>query len=275
MSGSDSISPTAHYTGHVWGRHGLSDPHLATVEGRVLFDSLRPLMALSRTLGGGSLEPYLLSRHAAIDALLERAIEDRGVSQVIEVACGLSPRGWRFAERHGDRLTYVETDLPPMAARKREALERMGSVSDHHRVEDLDALADSGPASLAAVASGLDPDAGLAIVTEGLLGYLPLDAVREIWTRFATTLSGFRAGVYFSDLPLGGMQPPQVRAFRVLLSAFVRGRVHLHFETAPEAESALRAAGFASATLHSAPSVVPETRGPGSGWAHIIEASSR
>ena len=138
----------------------------------MLFDSLQPGMLVSRAAGGATLEAYLLARHRAIDALLERAIERGEVSQVIEVACGLSPRGWRFATRHGDRLLYVEADLPDMAARKRAALERMGSLGDRHRVVEIDALRDDGPASLAAVAAELDPGEGLAIITEGLLGYL-------------------------------------------------------------------------------------------------------
>src|SRR6187455_3287990 len=104
--GSDAISPTAHYTGHVWGRNGLSHPELATVEGRVLFDALAPAMAASRALGGPTLEGLLLARHRIIDDLLSSAIEDGRVKQVIEVACGMSPRGWRFAQRFGDRVTY-------------------------------------------------------------------------------------------------------------------------------------------------------------------------
>ncbi len=35
MSSSDAISPTAHYTGYVWARNGLSHPELETLEGRV------------------------------------------------------------------------------------------------------------------------------------------------------------------------------------------------------------------------------------------------
>ncbi len=96
VSASDAISPTAHYTGQVWLRNGLSHPRLGTPEGRVLFDALHPVMLVSGAVGGPSLEPYLLARHRAIDALLERAIEDHGVGQVVEVAAGLSPRGWRF-----------------------------------------------------------------------------------------------------------------------------------------------------------------------------------
>ena len=116
VSPSETISPTAHYTGYVWARNGLSHPELATTEGRILFESLRPMMLVSAAVGGSSLEPYLLARHRAIDALLERAIEEHGVTQVVEVASGLSPRGWRFTTRYGDRLTYVEADLPEMAA---------------------------------------------------------------------------------------------------------------------------------------------------------------
>ncbi|MGH2894159.1 MAG: class I SAM-dependent methyltransferase, partial [Solirubrobacteraceae bacterium] len=112
MSSSAKISPTAHYTGEVWRRNGLSHPWLATREGRAMFDALHPLMRASGALGGPSLETYLLARHAAIDALLQSAIECDGVTQVIEIAAGMSPRGWRFANRYGERLVYVEADLP-------------------------------------------------------------------------------------------------------------------------------------------------------------------
>ena len=269
----ERIGPTAHYTGHVWARNGLSHPELETREGRVLFDSLQPAMLVSRAAGGATLEAYLLARHRAIDALLERAIERGEVSQVIEVACGLSPRGWRFAKRHGDRLLYVEADLPEMAARKRAALERMGSLGERHRVVEIDALQDDGPGSIAAVAAELDPGEGLAIITEGLLGYLSTDAVAGTWRRFARVLDGFAGGRYISDLHLGGAVTTQVRAFRMLLSAFVRGRVYLHFEDAEEAEASLIAAGFGAARVRPAADVTGGDRGRGGRLANILEAS--
>jgi O-methyltransferase involved in polyketide biosynthesis len=271
----DRIGPTAHYTGYTWARNGLSHPELETTEGRILFDSLQPAMLASHALGGPTLEAYLLSRHRAIDALLTRAIERDGVSQVIEVAAGLSPRGWRFARRYGEKLVYVEADLPEMAQRKRAALERIGSLGEGHRVCQVDALRDDdGPGSLAAVIGELDEREGLAIVTEGLLGYLPPDAVAGMWRRFATGLGRFSTGRYISDVHMGGAQTPQVRVFRVLLSAFVRGRVYLHFGEAAEAEAALRGAGFANAEVRRAADVVEGGRA-GSGLAHILEASTR
>src|SRR5579864_8350501 len=83
MSPSKSISPTAHYTGYVWARNGLSHPALETTEGRLLFEALRPAMTVNAILGRGTLESYLLARHRAIDTLLERAIDEHGIRQVI------------------------------------------------------------------------------------------------------------------------------------------------------------------------------------------------
>jgi O-methyltransferase involved in polyketide biosynthesis len=272
--GSDAISPTAHYTGYVWSRNGLSHPELTTREGWMLFQSLRPMMAVTGTLGGPVLEEYLLARHRRIDALLGRAIEDGRVSQVVEVACGLSPRGWRFTQRYGDRLTYVEADLPDMAVRKRLALARMGSLSARHRVEEVDALIGDGPASLRSLVASLDPEAGLALVTEGLVGYFERAQVLAMWARFAGVLGDFPAGVYISDLHLAeDMGGPHLRVFRAVLSAFVRGRVHVHFGDAAEAASALERSGFAEVLVHRGdPDGDPRHDSPGAGRLRVVEA---
>ncbi len=249
MSDNARISPTAHYTGYVWARNGLSHPALSTLEGRLLFEALRGPMTAATALGGPSLERYLLARHRAIDRRLEAAIEAGTISQVIEVACGLSPRGWRFSRRLGDRITYIEADLPGMAERKRRALEHIGSLGEHHRVVEIDALLDTGPLSLAGVAACLERDRGTAIITEGLIGYLDTPAMVGTWRRFAAVLHGFPAGLYLSDLHLGEIQTPLIRAFRLVLSGFVRGTVHLHFDDAAEARAALLDAGFDAAEV--------------------------
>src|SRR5437763_12606727 len=97
--GSDSISPTAEYTGYVWSRNGRSHPALSTLTGRAFYESLRPPMIASRLVGGPTIEAFLLARHRLIDLLLAGWIDDGRISQVLEIACGMSPRGWRFAER--------------------------------------------------------------------------------------------------------------------------------------------------------------------------------
>lgn len=272
-----TVSPTAHYTGETWVRGGLSHPGLRTWQGRVFHGALALPLAASRSLGGPTLEGLLLARHRIIDSILDEQIEE-GVGQVVEVACGMSPRGWRFSERYGDRLTYVEADLPAMALRKREALERMGSLSDHHRVAELDVLRDSGPGSLEALTAELDPAKGLAIVTEGLLTYFDAETVEALWARLAAALSRFERGVYLADLRVdSGDRGTSERAFALLLGAFVRGSVHVYRGDEAATEAALRRAGFARVQLHRGdqhPAAGDAGADPAAGSIHVLAAET-
>jgi O-methyltransferase involved in polyketide biosynthesis len=226
-------------------------------------------------LGGPSLDGLLLARHRIIDSLLEDLI-DSGVNQVIEAACGMSPRGWRFSERYGDRLTYVEADLPGMAGRKREALARMDSLGDHHRLVELDILRDGGAGSLESLVESLDPARGLAIVTEGLLTYFDDDTVEALWARLARALRPFAKGAYLADLRFARPERGTAeRAFDLLLGAFVRGRVHAYRGDRATAEAELLEAGFAEARLHPGdehPAAAEARKDPGAGVLCIVEA---
>src|SRR3954447_18441444 len=75
-SGSESIGPTAHYTGHVWARNGLSHPALDATQGKVLSGLAERPMLFARLIRAPTIESFLLARHLAIDADLERAISD-------------------------------------------------------------------------------------------------------------------------------------------------------------------------------------------------------
>jgi O-methyltransferase involved in polyketide biosynthesis len=275
--GSENISPTAHYTGEVWRRNGLSHEALGTPEGRRAYRALEPMMALSRSLGGPTLERNLLARHRLIDHLLATAIDAGRVSQVLEIAAGLSPRGWRFAGRYGERLTYVEGDLPDMAERKRKALKRVGDLTNL-RVVDVDALRDDGPDSIPEVVAALDREQGLAVITEGLLVYFDGDTVKGLWRRIATALGEFAGGLYLADLRLATENNGFAeRTFIPLLQAFVRGKLHMHFANEDEALAALRAAGFAEATLHPAhehPAAGSAEERAGVRGINVIEAST-
>jgi O-methyltransferase involved in polyketide biosynthesis len=147
----EQISPTAHYTGYVWFAHGQSHEAFATRTGKLMYQALRGANAIAAATGLPSLEGMLLARHRLIDLRLAEAIEAGEISQIVEVACGLSPRGWRFRARYGDRITYVEADLPGMLANKRRILAELGGETAYHRTAEIDALADAGPTSIAAI----------------------------------------------------------------------------------------------------------------------------
>lgn len=251
------ISPTAHYTGEVWRRNGLAPGDLGTTRGRLLYAGLLAPMSTYRAAGGPTMEQVLLRRHLALDAVLARAIEAGEVGGVLEVAAGLSPRGLRVLGRYAHLpLRYVEADLPGMAARKRRLLQRRGLERPDLTVVPCDAFASTGPLSLNEVARAhLDPAAGVAVVTEGLLNYFPRAATEDLWARIAGLLRRHNRGggrsLYAADLHLRtdvehGIMP---RAFRRGVEIFTRGKVHLPYERASDAEAALRAAGFQGAWL--------------------------
>lgn len=259
VSGSNTISPTAHYTGFVWAHYGLGPRELATSEGSIAFWALEPAMAAARRVGIPTLAEGLVARHSAINDLLRQAIEDGTVSQVVEIASGLSPRGCVFHDEFGTDLVYVEADLPDMAGVKRAKLESMGSVDEFHRVVDVDALADEGPLSLGSVFAALDPTRGTAVITEGLLPYLAESDVRDLWRRIATEGTRFADLRYISDAYLGTDMSGNIERLGFsVLRALVRTGVYRHFDDAPDAVRVLLDAGFAEAEVFDPSDVVPE-----------------
>lgn len=249
MSDSARISPTAHYTGYVWCRHKLSPPELATARGRLMFEALRwPMRLAARANHGLTLELLLLQRHHIIDHLLSEAVAAGTVSQIVEVAAGMSGRGLRLTARFPE-LVYVEADLPAMAAIKRERLAALAGRSPLHHVVDVDALETGGPLSLReAVGRHLDPEGGVAVVTEGLLNYFPRELVERTWRNITGLMAMSSAGgMYVSDLHLRdhNHQRVLIRSFRALLGKFARGSIHLHYANEREAAAALSASGFA------------------------------
>jgi O-methyltransferase involved in polyketide biosynthesis len=274
-SSSETISPTAHYTGYVWFAHGQSHEAFATRTGRLMYRALHGANLIAGKVHLPTLEGMLLARHRVIDLRLGQAIEAGEIDQIVEVACGLSPRGWRFRTRYGDRITYVEADLPGMLENKRRILAELGGETPHHRTAVVDALAATGPTSIDAICAALDPRRGTAILTEGLVNYFDTPTMIGVWRRFGGALRRFPRGLYLSDLILReDNHAPLIAGFRWLLSAFVRGRVHQHFDSEAQAEDALASAGLTGVLLDPRDLAfeLPGLELEGAGRVRIVEA---
>jgi len=240
-----------------------------------MYRVLRGPNAAAHAVGLPTLEGMLLARHRLIDLRLQQAIEAGEVRQIVEVAAGLSPRGWRFRTRYADRITYIEADLPGMLANKRRVLAELGGETAHHRTVEIDALRDSGPNSIDAICSTLDPAHGTAIITEGLINYFDRANVVGMWRRFAGALAKFRRGLYLSDIILRqGNQGPLVTTFGTLLGVFVRGKVHVDFANAADVEATLAVAGLDGVVLDPRDFAfeLPNLEIAGAGVVRIIEA---
>lgn len=242
------ISPSAHYTGYVWFRHKLAEPAFATAFGRWVHGCVAPLNWGARIGFGLNIEDFLLQRHLLIDARLSQAIEQRGATQVVEIACGLSPRGRRFRQRY-PQLDYLEADLPPMAARKTALLDSQGWLDEHHRVRSVDILAEDGPCSLAALLAQLDRQRPLVVITEGLVNYFQRPLIESFWRRLARLLADFPQATYLTELYPDLREHPRYRQIRWgvgLIGRLTRGGYPLHYRSEAEIVAAFRHCGFAA-----------------------------
>jgi O-methyltransferase involved in polyketide biosynthesis len=241
-----SISFTAHYTGYVWQHYGLSEPAFATAEGRTYYSLLRPFEFLARRIIGSDIKTTLLQRHFLIDRELEKRIAENPQTQVLEIACGLSPRGHRFTRKHPG-LVYVEADLPGMVARKRSVLAPLNSLDAEHRLTICNIL-DSGEDGLETVITReFDSSKPLIVITEGLVNYFELPTISGVWKRLATALKTFPQGLYLTDVypevqehRFAGL----IRAANQSLRAASRSRFSLHFNSADQMRQHFSGLGF-------------------------------
>lgn len=248
---SRSISPTAHYTGQVWYRNGLSFEELHTSNGELLYNLLLPIQPLVRFAMGASLEEFLLQRHLLIDHLLTQKIESGEVTQVVEIAAGLSPRGLTFAERYPN-IQYYETDLSDMIAMKQELLKKRKRPDNHH-MTTVDVLLDLGEPSLFGALSRLmNHTRGVALITEGLVTYFDRATLQRIWQRFNRFLEAFPRGIYITDTNPRDLNDTNLLAslFRHGLEFFVNRPISFPFYSAADARGMLLSEGFAEVVVY-------------------------
>ena len=246
-----SISFTALYTGQVWATHGLSAPFLRTRKGALLLNSLTPFETASKWLFGGNIRSFLLQRHYLIDHCLHQAIES-GSAQVLEIACGLSSRGYRFKQQYPS-LHYIDADLPDMAAQKRELMDEQGLLNSHYQVVDINIFEQDGPLSLDYVMAHFDRSKPIVVITEGLVNYFPLEVIQPFWAQLAQQFKMFPAGIYLSDnYPIYAHMrlANGIKVLAGLLGGLAKSRVSFHFNSDVAATDAYMDTGFDQLTIH-------------------------
>lgn len=273
-----SISFTALYTGHVWYANGLSAPAFHTRRGSVFYHALAPFEYVGGKIAGGNIRTFLLQRHHLIDHLVRDAIEQRGVRQVLEIACGLSPRGYRFRQQYPD-LKYVEADLPDMAARKHRLLSAQQCLNEMHRVVPLNIFSTEGVDAMESIADKcFDRSQPLLVITEGLVNYFSLESISPFWQRLQEMLAGYAGGTYLTDnYPLFHDHPfhRTMKTLGGMLGAASRSQVSFHFGSDQEAESHFRELGFASVVVHNPKDfyrLLPIPQSRGNPFVRVIEA---
>ncbi len=239
----ERVSPTAFATGMVWERAGLSPPGWVPEAGHAV-DRLFQRFASTVQMGTGfSFNSWLLARHRAIDDAVEQAVKDGHVHTVIELAAGFSGRGLRLCERHPG-LRYIETDLPHMVRLKGARFRALAHPPAGLRALTVDVSRTDGKGSLPQLLSSLPAEQGVAIITEGLMNYLPGPLADTLWRQIASGLQRFDVGLYVSDCYFPRQAHPAMALLGVALMGFTRRRLHSHLWSPKGARRRLLAAGF-------------------------------
>lgn len=224
------ISFTAHYTGYIWYQMGISHPAFATSKGKFLSAIVHPFESWAERVVGGSMRTTLKQRHQLIDNTLISLLERNKDLQVVEIACGLSPRGWGFRNQYPN-LRYIEVDLPDMAETKKIALAQAGQPDAEVMSVDLFSP------KIKDLFDQLDPSKPVVMISEGLINYFTKDSLKSLWQSFAHYGKIFPEFHYLTDLY---PEPTQHRLAKLiwqsskLLKVMSRSAFGFHFTTPQE-----------------------------------------
>jgi methyltransferase (TIGR00027 family) len=179
----------------------FADPYARTVADTIGFE------LLDRYAGAGTV-PFLAIRTTYLDRAIVRAVEDHGIRQVVFLAAGMDTRFYRLPWPDG--VTVYELDRPALLEVKADMLAGEPAPAGRTRVTvPVDLTEDwTGPLR----AAGWNPDEPVLWVVEGLLFFLPEQAVRQL----IGTLAGQSApgSVLLGDvISKAALENPLSRAF--------------------------------------------------------------
>lgn len=236
------ISFTAHYTGYIWHQMGISHPLLATSKGKTLAMIAHPIESWGEKYVGGSMRTTLKERHTMLDDRLKQLIEQTLDLQVLEIAAGLSPRGWWFRQ-HYPHIDYRELDLPDMAQTKQTALKQIDSNSPD--VLSVDLFTEDFQKAFEV----FDPNRPLVVISEGLINYFTKELLQQLIQSIAKYGQDFKQLYYLTDLypePVKNRLAKVIWNSSKLLKVMSRSAFSFHFVTPEEVRNFMQHAGFAN-----------------------------
>ena len=234
------ISFTAHYTGYIWYSMGISHPVFATRKGKFLARLVHPLESWAEKNVGGSMRSTLKQRHAMIDQYLDQLIAQHPQLQVLEIACGLSPRGWNFRTKHPE-IDYRELDLPDMAKIKTQALKQI----DPHAPEVL--TGDIFTQDFERIFQSFDPERPLVVISEGLINYFDQTLLNKLLQGITEYGASFQELHYLTDIypePVKNRLARFIWASSKLLKVMSRSAFTFHFQSPAELQQFFTHTGF-------------------------------
>ena len=234
------ISITAHYTGYIWYQLGWSHPAFATQKGKLITRLAQPFEYFTEREFGWSVRESLKQRHEVIDLKLKELIETHPDLQILEIACGLSPRGWFFRNKFPN-LNYRELDLPEMANIKTQALKAIQQNSPDVLTANIF------NSEFKNILNLFDAAKPLVIISEGLINYFDQSELKLLLSNIQNHASNFSTLYYLSDIypePTHSRYSKLLWASSKILKTLSRSKFSFHFKSPLEIQNFFMETGF-------------------------------
>ena len=259
QSNDGDLSVTALYTSATWAWAKLPNAHLlVTRDAKIVFWITNLILACARVFvwKATSLRHSLVHRHALIDRLLER----RCPTVVLEVAAGLSRRGVTVSEQPA--VQYIEVDLPQVIEHKKAQL--MASALGRKVMERANFHLIAGDVVSDSWEHDLPPGDVDIVISEGLLMYLTPTQRSRFFHRIQVLLGG--GGELIFDLVPPDEEPSAGAIGRILawvMKRFTKGQGFIEARVTRQSIKAdLLAAGFATVDVYEPQTLADEWQLP-------------
>lgn len=199
------LSITSLYTAGVWCWAGMEGAQfMSNVDTERVFKITNAALSVMRCFRWGlpRLPEGLAQRHVLIDQL----VEESHVDVVVELASGLSMRGWRVMNQADDQKRprrYVEIDLPHVIKHKKHVLSSVtapnGLLWIPHDIKEL---------SQSLIETLIDDSDKLLIIAEGLVMYLSPNELEELFNLLIPHLRARGGRLIFDWVPTIEQPPP-------------------------------------------------------------------
>lgn len=235
METQNRVSLTALYTAQHWIKGGYPfAKYFDTLRGRLVY-WLSALVSRLPFVGQGIryYNQQLWLRHQVV----ERFIETYKPDVLIDLGCGLSPRGIARAKATPG-LKVLEGDLAFIVSIKKALLEPC-LPQENYQLQTVDLLKDS----LESLTAGLSPSDRVLVITEGVIDYFTFEQKRAVWTRLNELVAFFEEAAYLQEVNLTLGSPRLTQLIARVLGVTVEDRM---YPTGDAALEDLRACGFAT-----------------------------
>lgn len=186
-------------------------------------------------------------KRVALSKDLDKVIKEYKPEQIIELACGYSPRALILTQKNS-KLIYLETDFKPVIQRKKKILKEIAKkenlvLSKNHHLIEMDAISKYLASS---IKISLNKNKKTLIIAETLTSYLDKSEHEFLIKNIIDFSNQFKKIAYLSHEGIGMLPGIKGKLLLFYRNRIAKTKSHTHFRSSLEIKDYFRKKGFKS-----------------------------